>query len=857
MPSRVVRSLSLLCLFCLFASFIRAVPAGQDPAIMQKVEALLSQMTLEEKVGQVSQINIFYLMNNEWGRGGFSDAKLKKVLVDYAVGSILSSGSGYPDQNTPQNWAKMTNMVQQYTEQTRLKIPVIYGVDAVHGHNNVKGAVIFPYDINVAASFNAELAEKSAELTGAAVRATGVHWNFAPVLDIARNPKWGRTYETFGEDPYLASILGARMIQGMQKNNQMAASAKHYLAYGAAENGLDRQPADVSERTLREIMFPPFKAAIDAGAKTVMVNSGELNGVPAHASKWLLQDILRKEFGFQGMVVSDWQDLLKIYNYHKAAPSLEAAVARSYNAGIDMNMMAMTVEEIDALKAAVQDGLVPMARLDDAVKRVLYLKYELGLFDNRYADETKAAEVIGDPEQQQVARELARQSLILLKNQSNTLPFSKDVKKVLVAGITADSKSQLCGGWTIDWQGAQEQDLIVGQTILAAIKAKLPAAEVKYVTETAGHDNLLQAAQEADVIIAAIGEKAYAETPGDVENLAVAQDQRAMLQALKESKKPIGLVVVAGRPLIIDWEAQNIPAIVYAFLPGTEGGAAISDVLFGDYNPAGRLPVTIPASMGQLPVRYNDRITASYKPLYAFGYGLSYTNFRYKNPQWPTSVKQGEPLKITVAVENTGKLAGDDVVLVYYTNEYASVTPRRAQLCGFQRVSLQPGEIKTVTFEITPAQLSLYNEDLQFVEELRPIIVQIGRLYQRVEIVAASAASAKYKNGVYEVQDKPDGEGYYCKAQVTIANDQIVGVEWNIYDRPRNDRLFDETYEGVFAGNALYQQQCRDDLAGAKTYGATLIKTQDLGKVDAISGATWSNKKFKKIMEMALEQAKQ
>ncbi len=734
MKIRFPRLLLTLTVFCILNS--QSFAFEKDPAIVEKVEALLTQMTLEEKVGQVSQIAKDVL---EQGRGRFDENNMKRVIVEYAIGSILSGGGGYPAPNSPQEWAKMTNTFQKYTEQTRLQIPLMYGVDAVHGHTTVKGAVVFPYDINIAASFNPELAEKSAELTSDTLAATGIQWNFAPVLDIARNPKWGRTYETFGEDPYLASIMGARMIQGYQKSGKVAACAKHFVGYGAAESGLDRQPADISERTFREVLFPPFKAAVDAGVRTFMINSGEVNGVPAHASKWLLTDILRKEFGFNGFVISDWEDPKKIFAYHKAAPDLKQAIARTFNAGLDMSMIPMTLEEIELLKEAVNEGLVPMERLDDAVRNILYVKYELGLFENRYVDDTQAEAAFTKPEQTEIARMLARQSITLLKNASNTLPISKVVKRILVAGSGADSKSDLCGGWTIDWQGAKEEDLILGHTMLAAIKEKIGAtAQVDFLPEQAGRDQLVEAGNAADVILAVVGEKAYAETPGDRQDLSLTPEQNAMLDALQSTGKPVALVVVSGRPLLIDAAVQTAKAALYAYLPGTEGGAAIADVLFGDYNPAGRLPFSIPKHLGQLPLRYNDRINATYEPLFRFGYGLSYTKFKYANLQAPKTVKQGEPLTVSVDVTNAGNVAGDDVVLAYYTNKYASVTPRRQQLCGFQRVSLQPGETKTVTFTVTPEQLIVYGETLQPVEELRPILLQIGQLNAKLDIVAAN-----------------------------------------------------------------------------------------------------------------------
>ena len=732
MNKQFCRCLLMLIVFC--ACISQSFAFEKDPALVEKVEALLKQMTLEEKVGQVSQIAKDVL---EQSRGRFDDDKMKQVIVDYAVGSILSGGGGYPDPNSPQEWAKMTNTFQKYTEQTRLQIPLIYGVDAVHGHTAVKGAVVFPYDINIAAAFNPELAEKSAELTSETLAATGIQWNFAPVLDIARNPKWGRTYETFGEDPYLASIMGARMIRGYQKSGKVAACAKHFVGYGAAESGLDRQPADLSERTFREVLFPPFKTAVDAGVRTFMINSGEVNGVPAHASKWLLTDILRKEFGFNGFVASDWADPNKILAYHNAAPDLKHAIARTFNAGLDMSMIPMTLEEIDVLKEAVNEGLVPMERLDNAVRNILYVKYELGLFENRYVDDAQAEAAFTKPEHAETARMLARQSITLLKNASKALPLSKEVKRILVAGSGAESKSDLCGGWTIDWMGAKEEDLVVGQSILTAIKDKIGATtQVDFLSDQAGRDQLVEAGNAADAIIAVVGEKSYAEMRGDRQDLSLSPEQQAMLDALYATGKPVVLIVVSGRPLLIESAVEAAKAALYAYLPGTEGGAAVADVLFGDYNPAGRLPFSIPKQIGQVPLRYNDRITAAYDPLFSFGHGLSYTKFKYANLQAPNTLKQGEPLTVSVDVTNSGNVAGDDVVLAYYTNEYASVTPRRKQLCGFQRISLQPGETKTVTFTITPEQLIVYDETLQPVEELRPITLKIGQLQAKLDIVS-------------------------------------------------------------------------------------------------------------------------
>ncbi|RSK27681.1 beta-glucosidase [Bacillus sp. HMF5848] len=705
-----MRKISIILLVFLVLS---ACTNNSSPQINDEIDQLISDMTIEEKVGQLAQIDIHFLMKNTWSKGGLDKNKLKTVIVDYGVGSILSGGGGSPDINSPKEWAEMVNEVQKMTEQTRLNIPVLYGVDAVHGHNNVKGAVIYPHNLAVASTFNVQLAEKEAALTSEELAATGINWNFAPVLDVARDPRWGRTYETFGEDPYLVSMMGKHMINGIEASGKVAATAKHFIAYSGTNNGQDRQPADISERTLREIYLPPFEAAFNAGVDTVMVNSAEVNGVPVHASKGLLTDLLRDELHFNGVILSDWEDVHKLTDYHQVSRNYKQANALAFEAGIDMSMIPMTLEDIDLLIELVTEGAISEERLDESVQRILTLKKELGLFDERYVIADEAADVFKRQETFETARELARQSIILLKN-DDILPLPKDVKSILVVGPTANSISRLAGGWTIGWQGAEEHDLTTGSTVLDEIKKKVsPQTNISILTGEEERDEIMAVAKDVDVVIAVVGEKPYAEFEGNTTSLALPDGQSELLATLQSVNENVVMVTVSGRPLAIEQEASMVKGVLWTFLPGTEGGMAIADVLFGDYNPSGKLPITIPKHEGQLPTYYNDRVTATYEPLFSFGDGLSYTTFSYKDLKVSDLMNNDKTLKVSIIVKNTGAVAGDEVVLVYAQDFYQGVTPRHKQLTAFERVSLQPNEEKEVQFEIPFNQLKKYDQELQ------------------------------------------------------------------------------------------------------------------------------------------------
>lgn len=706
---------------------------GQIGDIDKRVEEVLSQMTLQEKVGQVSQVDIHYLMKKQWEKGGLDPARLEEVIVKYNIGSILSGGGGSPDNNTPTEWVKMVNEIQSYTEKTRLKIPIIYGVDAVHGHNTLKGSVIYPHNLGVAATWNPELASKSASLTANELYASGIRWNFAPSLDVARDPRWGRTYETFGEDTYLVSVMGRSIIEGIQGSGKVAASTKHFLSYGAANNGQDRQPTDFSDRTLQEIFLPPFREAIKAGVKTVMINSGDVNGVPVHSSKELMTDVLKEELGFEGFIISDWEDVRKLEYYHKIVPSLEEALTVSFNAGLDMTMIPMSIDDIKILEELVKSGKILEERLDDAVRKILKVKYEIGLFEDKYGDENKAEGLAGSEESINTAKQMALESLTLLKNENNILPITKEKRNILVVGPVADSKRILCGGWTIGWQGAEEKDLVLGETILQAVKKK-EGINVIYVPNYADEEKVRDAAKKADMAIATLGEEPYAEYEGDTESLDIAIEQQKLLHILEEEKIPTAVVFVSGRPLTIEWASKNMDAILWAYLPGTEGGSAIVDTLFGDYNPGGRLPITIPKNIGQLPITYNSRQTSNYDPLYSFGHGLSYTKFQYSKISIPNKVSVGGNLRISLNLKNIGEYAGDEVIQVYFSEMYTQVIPRRKQLAAFSRIHLEKGEEKKVELEISQEQLKILGHDMKWMNKERDIQIQIEDINKVVHI---------------------------------------------------------------------------------------------------------------------------
>lgn len=710
----------------------------------QKVDALLKKMTLEEKVGQMTQVTLGVVGTNE--DGVLDAAKLKNAVVDHKVGSILNVTN---HALTVEQWHTVITQIQDETKNTKLKIPIIYGLDAIHGQTYTLNSTLFPQNIAMAASRNPELVAKAAKITAMELRASGVRWNFAPVLDCGRQPLWSRFPETYGEDVYMGKTMGVAGIKayeedGLKNPTAVASCMKHYLAYSASRTGKDRTPIYMSEIELREYYLPQFRAAVKAGSSTIMINSGEINGTPVHASHYLLTDVLRKELGFEGVIVTDWEDIKRLNDRHFVASTPEKAVAMAINAGIDMSMVPTDFSFYDLLLEAVKMGDVPVSRIDDAVRRILMLKMKTGLFDNPYPEAVATAN-FGKPEYQQVALDAAHEAMTLLKNQNNILPLQKNAK-VLVAGPSAQSITALNGCWSYVWQGNQEQYYPAdSKTIYQSIADKIGAANVTTTTQksfdnAANYDTaaLRASAANADVIVLCLGENAYAESPGNTRELALPDNQVALAKVAASTGKPVILVLTEGRPRFITSIEPDMKGILMAYWSGKKTAEAITDVLFGDYNPDGILPFSYPKSMGEMVLYdrkptedirevFNDNVSGGYDPLYPFGFGLSYTSFEYSDLKLSTNSLTGaNKLTVNITIKNTGNRDGKHAVELYTHQHYASITPNAKRLRAFQKVLLKAGESKTLTFSIDKNDIAFVNADLKTVTEAGDFDVLIG-----------------------------------------------------------------------------------------------------------------------------------
>ena len=623
-------------LFALIIVTAATLAFAQEPykdasqPVETRVADLLSRLTLAEKVGQMTQIDVASMMGEgEWDRGPLNEAQLKNVFEKNQVGSIISGGGAAPVPNTPKAWAEMTNQLQDAAlKYSRLGIPMIYGIDAVHGHNNVLGATIYPHNVGLGATWNPALVEEVTARVAKDLRAVGTPWTFAPVADVARDARWGRFYESFGESPLLASELVAASVRGFEASGKVAATVKHFAGYGESLVGFDRSPALLDLRTLRTVHLPSFAAGITAGAQAMMVNSGSVNGVPVHASPYLLQHVARKQLGFGGVFVSDWEDILKLVTVHRVAKDFKEAVAMSINAGVDMYMVPHDADTFTStLTKLVNEGTVPQARIDDAVGRILELKFKLGLFENPYTD-AEAADAVVTEKDRSLAKRSALESITLLERGS--LPFDEKVKNIFVVGPSADSIENQMGGWTVGWQGIDNpSETPPGLTVLKALKKAAPKnVTVSHTPEYQNTEAVGAAAVKADVAVVVVGETPYAEGEGNSSTLAFPDEQLRLLRTLVETDTPVVVVLLAGRPLIFPEDIWlGLDSLMMAYLPGSEGGTAVADVLFGKANPSGKLPFSWPKHTGQLPLTYDVLPGSPYDPLYPFGYGLSYTRF--------------------------------------------------------------------------------------------------------------------------------------------------------------------------------------------------------------------------------------
>ena len=697
--------------------------SAQRPAAEPQIDSLLARMTLEEKLGQLNQVSV----------DGQPNAEQLDLARKGLVGSFLNLAG-----------ADATHAAQHVAvTESRLHIPLILGLDVIHGYRTT-----FPIPLGEAASWDPEAVEAAAHVAAKEAAAAGVHWTFAPMVDIARDPRWGRIAEGSGEDPYLGSAMAAARVRGFQGKDLRApdavlATVKHFAAYGGAEGGRDYNTVDLSERTLREAYLPPYHAAIDAGAGSVMTSFNEIGGIPSTASPWLMTTLLRREWGFKGFVVSDWTAVAELLN-HGVAGSRADAGKLALEAGVDMDMVSRIY--VSDLPALVRAGRIPVAVVNEAVRRVLRAKAALGLFDDPDHGATPEREraALLAPEHRQLARRVAEESIVLLRNEGQVLPLAARVKTLAVIGPLADDKTSALGSWP---GRGEPQDAV---TPLEGIKQRAGSVSVVYAkgcgitdTSTAGFADAVAAAKQADVAVLVLGEA------GDMSGEAASRAeldlpsvQERLLEAVQATGTPVVLVVNSGRPLTIAWAAEHVPAIVESWFLGVETGPALAAVLFGDVSPSGKLPVTFPRAVGQIPLYYDhkntgrptgpDKYTSKYidlpvTPLFPFGHGLSYTTFSYSDLRLsaPRITPTGT-LRASVSVTNTGSREAAEVVQLYVHDEVASVTRPVRALAGFRRVSLKPGEARTVEFSLTAKELGLYNKDMKFVVEPGKFRVFVG-----------------------------------------------------------------------------------------------------------------------------------
>jgi beta-glucosidase len=730
----------------LLETYTRPVsPPGADVA--RRVHDLIGRMTLKEKVGQMTQLEIGMVTDGKDAGLHINPAKLRKAIADYGVGSILNVKDL---ALTIDKWHELISAIQNAAGQTRLKIPVLYGLDTIHGANYVKGATLFPQPLGMAATWNPALMLATSRVAAAETRAAGIPWNFSPVLDTGRQPLWPRLYETFGEDVHLASVMGAATVRGYQGEDpgaptQVAACLKHYVGYSVPTSGHDRTPALIPIDTLREYFLPTFAAGVRAGALSVMVNSGEVNGIPGHADRHLLTDVLRGELGFDGLVVSDWEDIKRLVTAHHVSATEKEATRTAVLAGIDMSMVPSDYSFSDLLVQLVDEGGVPLSRIDEAVSRVLTLKARLGLFDDPLRG-VAANTAVGSAASRRLALEAARESIVLLKNQRRVLPLAAGAR-VLLTGPTCDSLPALNNGWTITWQGDRPAEYPTDRpTVRRAIEARLGAraAYLPGVDFDTAIDipAAVAAARTSDVVVACLGEPSYAETPGNIDELLLPDAQLRLGQALLDTGKPVVFVLIEGRPRIIRPIADAASAIVLALNPGMEGGAALADVLFGEVTPGGKLPMTYPRFSNAL-TTYDHKLsqepapgsapTMGYAPQFEFGFGLSYTTFEYTGlTVAPSADGRGAPVAVSVTVRNTGSRPGAEVVELFVSPRTASVTPPAKRLKRFVKLTLQPNEAREVLFELAEKDFSLVGADGRPIVEPGTYSILVGGLIREV-----------------------------------------------------------------------------------------------------------------------------
>ncbi|WOH39438.1 glycoside hydrolase family 3 N-terminal domain-containing protein [Thalassotalea fonticola] len=717
----------------------------------QRAADLLERMTLAEKAGQMSQfVGLKHIAESEEKLSpeqlinsdahgfypGLNNDDLIKMTENGEIGSYLHVVD-----------AQEANQLQQYAMNSRLAIPLIIGIDAIHGNALVSGATVYPSPISAASSFNTKLVKKSSTETAKEMRANGSHWTFTPNIDIVRDPRWGRVGETFGEDPYLVTKMGVATIEGLQQDDfigpeKVIANAKHFVGGGDSINGLNIAPLDVSERTLRQDYFPPFKAAVDAGVFTFMAAHNEVNGQPSHGSKFLLNDVLREEWKFSGFVVSDWLDVDRLHSLHRVAKNQNEAVKLSIEAGMDMNMHGPQFAK--AIFELVADGRLTQEQLNDSVKAILVAKFRLGLFEQPFVDESLAETVNFNPEHQKTSLAMARDSIVLLKNDHNILPL-KNIKNIFVTGPNANAHTIL-GDWSLPQPEENVTTIVEGLQQVSSKEVNIDYLDVGNQVKVLSEQHISEAvkrAKTADVSIVVVGENPLrfdneGKTSG--ENVARAEldlygKQLELIQAIHSAGKPVIVVLINGRPISEPWLVENVAAIIEAWEPGSFGGQAVAEILYGKVNPSAKMPISVPYSAGHIQSIYNHKPSTYFKSyvdlptknLFEFGFGLSYSSFEYSDITLDkSSIDTSGQAKVSITVTNTSKVAGDEVVQLYINDNYSEVTRPVKELKGFQRISLAPQASQKVSFTVTAEMLAYYNLAMEWGVEAGDFSLMLG-----------------------------------------------------------------------------------------------------------------------------------
>lgn len=729
-----------------------------DPAIEKKVQETLSKMTLEEKIGQMTQIQLDILgENGPDGKFRLVKEKVDTVIGIYKVGSILNAPYSYCLD--AESWNVIIPQIQE-ASMKYIGIPCIYGLDQNHGTTYTNGGTLFPQNLNVAASFDTELCRRAAEITAYETRASDCPWTFSPTLDLARDPRWPRFWENYGEDSLVNAMMGAAAVRGFQGDdpnhidrNHIAVSVKHFMGYGVPFSGKDRTPAYISASDLREKHFAPYLEAIKNGALTIMVNSSSINGTPVHADPILLTKWLKEDLQWDGLIVTDWADINNLYTREKVAKDKKDAIRIAINAGIDMAMEPYKVDYCDILRELVEEGKVSMSRIDDAASRALRLKYRLGLFDHPNTL-LKNYPKFASKEFQKTALDAAAETMVMLKNDDNILPLSQNTR-IMVTGPTATSMRSLNGGWSYTWQGHLTDDYAKDyNTILEALTNKFGESNVTYVPtvtfnqkgsyqdeNVADMENAVKAAASSDVIVACIGENSYCETPGNLTDLYLSANQRNMVKALAKTGKPIVLVINEGRPRILADIEPLAKGIIDIIIPGNFGGDALAELMAGERNFSAKLPFTYPREINSL-VTYDYKVSeevgkmegvydydARVNVQWPFGYGKSYTTFEYSDLKVDkTEFTPSDILTVSVNVTNTGSRDGKEAVLLFSSDLVASVVPDNKRLRGFSKLALMPGETRTVKFTVPASDLAFVNAHGQWTLEEGDFTLQAGNL---------------------------------------------------------------------------------------------------------------------------------